>query len=896
MLGNNFMNPSTNYNPQLAGAAAGGVNKPLSSTSSVNYNSSKSFTSSAVAPSTGNLSSVGSLLLQLIKKQVATSKTSGEQYGHLIAYCSRLLNSRLIPHLNGTDLLSMQDMLKKKCMKSSPVTADAVKLSKMLDALAADSVHLQQKFAVMYFLYSLAYSGSSLAGVSLSLGTGLISGSTDLVSFEVGSSSMSTSSFHQDSLLTQLQQQPNMSLLSLTENPSVPGLSQSVSQFPSTANTTMSHHVNKSQYLSVTPAIRERASQPNLSQSRSDMFTTPSQSMSQIYSAPSQLQAKKSLSVVSGKLEVTVRDILNAFQQTTTETVTLDPKGFYVTTSGNRMANDILLVPSLFKQIGRLLDERSEKSLLHQTLNSCIQADIMQYHELVAKIEQYVNDLTLIRLYSWTRPVALVMDSIARLLSVVNQKMPSSDSRANILDVLYRFSLHGDAAVRKLYSRYLNECSGTLFTIVTKYIMTGIVNDPFNEFFCAMQKNAASIWNSVVLIESRIPSFISKDFANSIFVLGKSRHFLALLAPSTTAQITSDEHETKFKFENMNRLKALIAKESKYVNKMLMDTLQNKYSVFDNFNAIKNYLLMGYGDFVHEMLCSLSEELDKDASVLMRHILVQKMEDCLRASRAQHDPEHVLGAVDVRLLEAQDGDLGWDVFSLDYRIDRSMSVLFGEDLMLLYLRLFNFLWRLKRSRFVSGRVWRRMTKCCPLIDYGVLRSFGVFLGIIEDYVMTDVVEKHWQEFEAAVKVSDFDNLMRIHSEYCKKICSGLFGNNGEIVRLLLSIFKDCVSYCAVLERVCDLHEKYNATLKQHDESKEQTKDGWGSSYASDMKLAESKASVTAEMKTVYGKLNKVQREFESKMGDFIRILLKSDDLASLGFRLDFNNFYKTDAQ
>ena len=40
----------------------------------------------------------------------------------------------------------------------------------------------------------------------------------------------------------------------------------------------------------------------------------------------------------------------------------------------------------------------------------------------------------------------------------------------------------------------------------------------------------------------------------------------------------------------------------------------------------------------------------------------------IRATNAQFEDQEILDRLDVRLLDVQPGDYGWDVFSLDYKV------------------------------------------------------------------------------------------------------------------------------------------------------------------------------------------------------------------------------------
>ena len=52
-------------------------------------------------------------------------------------------------------------------------------------------------------------------------------------------------------------------------------------------------------------------------------------------------------------------------------------------------------------------------------------------------------------------------------------------------------------------------------------------------------------------------------------------------------------------------------------------------------------------------------------------------------------------------------DLGWDVFTLDYHLDSPINTVFSPAAMHQYLRMFNFLWQLKRVEYTLTASWRR---------------------------------------------------------------------------------------------------------------------------------------------------------------------------------------------
>ena len=57
----------------------------------------------------------------------------------------------------------------------------------------------------------------------------------------------------------------------------------------------------------------------------------------------------------------------------------------------------------------------------------------------------------------------------------------------------------------------------------------------------------------------------------------------------------------------------------------------------------------------------------------MNRILASILDKCIRCTNSQCDDADVLKRLDVRISEPSQGDSGWDVFSLDYKVDGPLS-------------------------------------------------------------------------------------------------------------------------------------------------------------------------------------------------------------------------------
>ena len=81
------------------------------------------------------------------------------------------------------------------------------------------------------------------------------------------------------------------------------------------------------------------------------------------------------------------------------------------------------------------------------------------------------------------------------------------------------------------------------------------------------------------------------------------------------------------------------------------------------------------------------------------------VETAIRGSNAQYHKQEYLQCLDVKLLEASKGDEGWQIFSLEYKVGSPLNTILPPKIIGDYLRIFNFLWRLKRVDHILTSTW-----------------------------------------------------------------------------------------------------------------------------------------------------------------------------------------------
>ncbi len=88
-------------------------------------------------------------------------------------------------------------------------------------------------------------------------------------------------------------------------------------------------------------------------------------------------------------------------------------------------------------------------------------------------------------------------------------------------------------------------------------------------------------------------------------MIGKSINFLRVVCdentqlklPQTVPSIESILNE-----EETNEFQDIIDSAYTETNSYLIDILMNKYKLYDHFNALRRYLLLGQGDFIRHLM------------------------------------------------------------------------------------------------------------------------------------------------------------------------------------------------------------------------------------------------------------------------------------------------------
>ena len=550
-----------------------------------------------------------------------------------------------------------------------------------------------------------------------------------------------------------------------------------------------------------------------------------------------------------------------------------------------------LAEPSLLCKALQDFVKTPAKGLLDQSLRAAINDELRSYLTLVATLEGQIRralssidetaprngigkaGVTLKRCVVWTREATMGL----RLLSLIAEESKTKKG-GQIISLIHSFSTsHGDPIVGAFAERLLTPITRPFYDILRHWIYDGELSDPYLEFFIQLKSTesvaktktgSTNVWDEKYDMEhTMIPSIVTLEFANKVHLIGKSLNFIRhSCGDAQWVESYSKASSKELRYGDTATLESWIDDAYKITMRRLVHLMTHKFHLFEHLQALKSYILLGQGDFIALLMESLAANLDRPAGAQYRHTLTAQLEHAIRGSNAQYDSAEVLRRLDARMLQLSHGDIGWDCFTLEYKIDAPVDVVVSDWGNRQYLKVFNFLWRIKRVEFALSSTWRKVTTGSRGVlqtNYaivqetwkttrGFLAEMVHFVGQLQYYILFEVIESSWTELQARLKREDvtLDDIIKAHKNYLNSIThKGLLGARrkrfvassnssaaaneeddnsymiqlGELLRTMLS-YRDCVDGLYSWS-VSDFTQRQEAGLRREDVSYDENPGG-----------------------------------------------------------------------
>ncbi|ORX56573.1 hypothetical protein BCR36DRAFT_367541 [Piromyces finnis] len=484
----------------------------------------------------------------------------------------------------------------------------------------------------------------------------------------------------------------------------------------------------------------------------------------------------------------------------------------------------------------------------------------------------------------------------------------------DLISKIHNFVNHGDPFVQNFIHDLLCEVSTPFFDMLKKWIYEGELNDQYNEFFVEEHQDihGEDLWNlkySMRQNGSMLPSFINTTLAKKILVIGKSLNFIKDSCNDSEYVLNRSkeaENLNVFNYDSIEALEEIV--DENYINtsNYLLDILFTRYKLKDHLNALKRYLLLGQGDFIQNLMDSLGPSLRNKAVGLYRHNLTGSLETAIRASNAQYDDDEILNHLDVRLLSPSEGDVGWDVFTLDYHVSQPLNTIITSSAMEKYRKLFHFLWRLKRVEHTLSASWKRHL----IRDYKtqeirnelhksnlILSEMIHFIYQLQYYFLFEVLECSWDELNKYIDkhTGNLDQLIKEHNRYLANIIQkGLLAPSEKLIPTLNKLFDCSLIYSK------NQNELYNFAENQFSRNKKKARLSYQQKIeakfgleSSTTYLQDSQISDTQRFYDIKNNLYQTAAIFHENFSYLITRLSNHQNEAfkSLSLRLNFNGYY-----
>jgi gamma-tubulin complex component 3 len=632
--------------------------------------------------------------------------------------------------------------------------------------------------------------------------------------------------------------------------------------------------------------------------------------------------------------QAVVREVLFVFQGIESNCIKYnkDKNGYEVDLALNFDKNEreivlrICEMGVIYSRIKEFLDQHIVQilGLVSHSLAFAIREELNEYYRFITTLEsmrdtsiQNGNSLSFMSIYLWTlepleslRWILILCDSCKNLKGGM------------ILSALFSYTMHGCQDLQVLVNRLLVKSLAPFMRFLEYWIYKGELVDPMEEFFVQTNKQKMEperLWSDKYRLRAEyIPNFISRSTAEEILSTGKTTFFLRnfIQRPQwhLSVPFINVENLISFKFMEGLKFRALenwVHTVSTECNLKLKEVLTKEYDFLEHCRMIKNFLLLGKGDFINALLDSMQDVLEYSARNIFKHNLNSLLDSTKGHLSLSSYKKTYLDRVVVHLFDQSVGSKGWDIFSLHYEVDPPLNTIFDSESMAFYHEFFKMVWRIKHliaclnnyskvhrrhylKQTLPEDLLEKVTKC-NFIRHQMLHFLNTFLS----YVMLEVVETEWSNFLAAVEQSScFDEMIHRHKEFIERVQTKVLLRDKknplyiELIKLLGTVENFNRTQSVVF---IHLEERFQYEDEKHSMDEEGSFDGESgdSNRRHNLRNPESSGDlIKKNNRLILG----LWKSFREGLDTFLEHLELDQKLKSLSFRLDFNEFYKQGRQ
>lgn len=336
---------------------------------------------------------------------------------------------------------------------------------------------------------------------------------------------------------------------------------------------------------------------------------------------------------------------------------------------------------------------------------SLLEKELVNYSNFITN--NSLHFLSLLKTYNILFPVLLKL----RLFYDLSSQLDLSGY--DFLQATYRLTKYGDNTIRKLSQDIFNSISNEYYEILENWILRGELIDVNREFFVEFNEQEDSIQDIIVYLPRKVPNFfiiINKDIGFKIFQIGKILIFLSKYCRELQwvnnyslkySRFVLEEH-SGLKTMDINIINKLVSLQYNELVNYLTFVIHGKFELIHHLKNYKKFLLMSSNDFIDALMVKGFELFNQPSNQLTSNQLSKILVESVNSSSIKNYDIGTKNRLDARILNLSHGNIGWQVFTLEYKIDDLpiSSIINYKDSNIEYLKMFNFLWKLKQASFV----------------------------------------------------------------------------------------------------------------------------------------------------------------------------------------------------
>lgn len=541
---------------------------------------------------------------------------------------------------------------------------------------------------------------------------------------------------------------------------------------------------------------------------------------------------------------------------------------------------------------------RHSPSCLQQGLKHALQAQLEQYDAFVSSLSAG-KSLTLQALH------IARLKSEDRLTMMLKFLQESERAKGGELVTKLQPLLHsGNSDLYTFAHEVYREAVQPLLALTVKWLTTGEVSDPDQEFFIAEQRVEPSherYWTEKFKLRvEMIPVTFTHRQAEHILAVGKNIHLLrdvfALRQWRMNAEIVAQASTATF-----DTINPIIEAAMQSTNADVMQTLREQHKAPLWFARCRCIYLLSDDHLYRTLIRYIDPSLSTPISGAKPQAKQRELQDAMQRTLSEQTT-----ILDPSLLEVTNYIQAtfdpnsvtrslWDAFGVQLVIARPMQHIFTTEITAQYKSLFSFLFRVMRAevtRVVSWRGYvmmdralenrihskasvrsataadsaRAMKEVC-LQTTNLFKQVDSFITNLRSYLVNEVLEVAWSKFCVALdNCKSFDEVLGAHKQYL-----------------------------AGLSRYCLLDPTHRSASEPVQKLVELSMEFFRaqSSFA----LMLEKGSV-GDTSTTLAQYQRIFDVFNANVAKLLTVLrteeLKYDFLQPLGARLNFTHFYHAD--